>query len=63
MEQKILQSIDGISIYGLISIGIFFGFFSGMLIWACMQKKKYLQHMGALPLEDGEKKSTDKNNR
>ncbi|MEI6075472.1 MAG: hypothetical protein WCS94_07865 [Verrucomicrobiota bacterium] len=61
MEQKILSSIEGINIYGIISICIFFGFFSGMLLWAFALKKTYLTKMSDLPLEGGETNSTNKN--
>ena len=59
MEQKILSSIEGISIYGIISISIFFGFFTGMLLWAFALKKTYLTKMSDLPLDGGETHSTD----
>lgn len=61
MYQNVLNGIDGIGIYGVISIGIFFSFFTGMLIWAFVLKKNYLQHMAELPLDGGEKNSTDNN--
>lgn len=62
MIKNILCSMDGISLYGVISICIFFGFFTGMLLWAFALKKSYLNHMGGLPLNAGEtaKTSTDK---
>ena len=60
MEKEILSRIDGISIYGIVSICIFFGFFTGMLIWAFLQKKSYLTKMSALPLDGGEVNSTKK---
>jgi cytochrome c oxidase cbb3-type subunit IV len=62
MFKNILNSMDGISIYGIISICIFFSFFTGMLIWACLLKKNYLHHMSEVPLNSGEKNSTDKLN-
>ncbi len=55
MYQKILCDIDGIGLYGIISICIFFGFFTGMLVWAFALKKNYLNHMGDLPLNEGER--------
>lgn len=57
MESKIICSINGVGIYGVISICIFVAFFTGMLVWTCMQNKKYLDKMGSLPLESGEKRS------
>jgi hypothetical protein len=52
--------MDGVSLYGIISICIFFGFFTGMLVWACLREKNYLKHMAEVPLDAGEKNPTDK---
>jgi hypothetical protein len=60
MLKNILCDIDGISLYGIISICIFFSFFTGMLVWSFVLKKNYLKHMAELPLDGGEKNSTDK---
>ena len=62
MYKEVLEKIDGIGLYGVISIGIFFGFFSLMLIWAFALKKNYLNTMGQLPLDGNElpDKSHDK---
>ena len=59
MIQNVLNGIEGVGVYGVISICIFFSFFSGMLLWAFMQKKNHLDKMGGLPLDGGE---TDKTN-
>ena len=62
MEKEILSHIDGVGIYGVISISIFFVFFTGMLVWAFVQKKAYLNKMSALPLDSGERpEPTNKN--
>jgi hypothetical protein len=60
MEQKILSGVEGINIYGVVSISIFFGFFTGMLIWAFLRKQSYLTKMSALPLDGGEINSNEK---
>jgi hypothetical protein len=60
MYQNVLNGIDGIGLYGVISICIFFSFFTGMLLWAFVQKKNHLNRMAELPLDGGETKSTDK---
>jgi hypothetical protein len=60
MEQKVISGINGVGIYGIISICVFFVFFTVMLLWACRLKKKHIQHMEDLPLDGGEKNSTDK---
>jgi hypothetical protein len=61
MEEKIICSINGVGIYGIISIVIFVVFFTAMLVWALTQKKNYLDKMGSLPLENSEKNPTEKN--
>ncbi|MGC9940830.1 MAG: CcoQ/FixQ family Cbb3-type cytochrome c oxidase assembly chaperone [Verrucomicrobiota bacterium] len=59
MEQKVLSSINGVGIYGIISILIFVAFFTITLLWAFGLKKNYLKHMGDLPLDGGEKNATE----
>ena len=61
MEQKIIGGMDSAGICGIISICICVAFFTGTFIWAFRLKKNYLNHMQALPLDGGEKNSTDKN--
>jgi len=62
MYQNVLESIKGIGLYGVVSILIFFVFFTGMLVWAFALKKNHLNTMGNLPLDGGEspETSTDK---
>jgi len=57
---SILREAESINGYGLFSFILFFGFFLGVLVWACLLKKNYLNHMGGLPLDGGEKMSTGK---
>jgi len=59
MIANVLRHIAGIEAYGLASIGLFFLFFLGMLVWAMCLKKAFLKSMAALPLEDDDA-STDK---
>lgn len=56
MEEKIICSMNGVGIYGVISICIFVAFFTGMLLWAFTKKDNYLNKMGSLPLDSGEEK-------
>lgn len=60
MEQKVLSGLDGVGIYGIVSILIFFIFFAVTLLWVFRLKKNYLNHMEELPLDGDEKKTTDK---
>ena len=47
-----MDSILGIEIYPLISLLIFFIFFSILLLWALSAKKEYFSSVSNLPLED-----------
>jgi cytochrome c oxidase cbb3-type subunit IV len=58
---SILREVEDINGYGLFSFILFFGFFVGVLVWVFALKKNYLNHMGDLPLDGGEKNSIDKN--
>jgi|WetSurMetagenome_2_1015567.scaffolds.fasta_scaffold1259895_2 hypothetical protein len=53
MIQNILCNISGVGIYGVLSICLFFVFFTGVLVWAGTLKKNDLKAMGDLPLDDG----------
>ena len=57
----LLRGTESINAYGLFSFLLFFGFFTGVLVWAFRLKKGYLNHMGDLPLDAGETRSTDNN--
>jgi len=54
MIEHVLHDLDGIEIFGIISICLFFTFFTGMLLWAGRLKKPYLTSMQDLPLDGGE---------
>jgi len=53
MIENVLHRIGGVGIFGIVSICLFFAFFTGMLLWAALLKKPYLHSMRDLPL-DGE---------
>ena len=53
MFKHILENIGGIESYGMISIVIFFAFFSGILLWAGRARKQHLDSLSTLPLHDG----------
>lgn len=47
-----LENIDGVQIYPMISLLIFFIFFVGLFIWVITAKKKHIEEVSKLPLED-----------
>ena len=47
-----MTSIDGIEIYPIISLSIFFLFFVGLIIYAMTMKKSFINEMSNAPLND-----------
>jgi cytochrome c oxidase cbb3-type subunit 3 len=53
MYKEVLERISGIGLYGVVSICIFFTFFTTMLLWVGSLRKNYIESMSTLPLRDG----------
>ncbi|MBI3259693.1 MAG: hypothetical protein HYZ54_09495 [Ignavibacteriae bacterium] len=51
MYKNILQSIQGIEIYPLISMMIFLGLFISVIVWYFRADKHHLQQMAEMPLD------------
>ena len=60
LVHSLLREAGNVNAYGLFSFLLFFGIFTGVLVWAFRLKKNYLNHMGDLPLDGGETNLTDK---
>lgn len=54
MIKNVLSDIGGVGLYGVISICLFFAVFTGALFLSLRMKKSQADHLGALPLHDGE---------
>ncbi|MBK8424711.1 MAG: hypothetical protein IPL27_01465 [Lewinellaceae bacterium] len=52
MYKYLLQSVDGIQWFGIITLLIFFGTFCVVSIRAFISQKEEMQRMANLPLED-----------
>jgi cytochrome c oxidase cbb3-type subunit IV len=52
MYKNVLQNIDNIAIWPVISFVIFFIFFLCLLWWVFTAKKTFIDKMKGLPLED-----------
>lgn len=52
MYKNVLQSIDNIAIWPVISFVIFFLFFICLLWWVFTTKKNFIDKMKGLPLEN-----------
>jgi len=59
MYKNILQSIEHVAIWPIISFSIFFIFFICLLWWVFTADKNYISQMKQLPLEDGEGEQTN----
>ena len=49
-----MASIDGIEIYPIISLSIFFVFFVALFWWVFTAKKEYIKEVSEFPLDNGE---------
>ncbi len=54
MFNNYLQSIEGVGIYPIFSLLVFFVFFAALLVWMFRADKKHLQKMSELPLDSEE---------
>jgi len=52
MFKEVLQSIEGIEFYTIVSMLILILFFIGMIVWLFKVDKKYIKHMSELPLNE-----------
>ena len=52
MYKEVLQSIEGVGIFPIISMIVFAAFFTVVIIWYFKADKKYLNKMSNLPLDD-----------
>ena len=52
MYKYLLQSVEGIQWFGIITLILFFGTFCIAILRAMLTKKKQTQYMANLPLED-----------
>lgn len=57
MYKEILQGIDHIAVWPVISFVIFFLFFLVLLWWTFTVDQKFIRQMSDLPLEDGSQKT------
>jgi hypothetical protein len=53
MYKQILESIQGVDIWPIISLVIFFIFFVGILVKVALIDKKFIKKMEEMPLDDG----------
>lgn len=49
-----LERITGVGIFPLVSLFIFFAFFTGLLLWISKASKSYIDTMKNIPLQGNE---------
>ncbi|MCS7018675.1 MAG: cbb3-type cytochrome c oxidase subunit 3 [Cytophagales bacterium] len=54
MIRNVLESIEGVAIYPIISLIIFFTLFIGALVYALRVNKDSVKKLAELPLEDSD---------
>ncbi|HCY76137.1 MAG TPA: CcoQ/FixQ family Cbb3-type cytochrome c oxidase assembly chaperone [Ignavibacteriales bacterium] len=54
MYKELLQSIEGIAVYPIISLIVFVLFFAIILLWMFKVDKNYIKKMENLPLDNDE---------
>ncbi|MDJ0645598.1 MAG: CcoQ/FixQ family Cbb3-type cytochrome c oxidase assembly chaperone [Flavobacteriaceae bacterium] len=47
-----MESIDGVAIYPMISLVIFFAFFAALFWWVFTAKKEYIKKVSNMPLDN-----------
>lgn len=52
-----LESIDGVQIYPIISLLIFFIFFAALFFWVVTARKEYIREVSNLPLDGSEQEN------
>ena len=50
-----LENIDGVAVYPMISLLIFFLFFVGLFIWVFTAKKQHIAEVSNIPFEESNK--------
>ena len=53
MYKDVLQSIEGVGIYAVISLLVFFLFFTTVFLYVARIRKPHAREMGSMPLRDG----------
>jgi hypothetical protein len=47
-----METIDGVAIYPILSLLIFFAFFVGLGLWVFSYKKEKIEEMSQIPLKE-----------
>lgn len=59
MYKEVLRSIEGVEMYPIISLLVFFAFFTVLLGWFFLADRERLNELAALPLDLGKGEDRD----
>ena len=62
MKRSVLESIEGVEIYPIISLLIFVALFAGVIYYVLKMSKTEVDRLSSIPLEETEKENNYKNN-
>jgi cytochrome c oxidase cbb3-type subunit IV len=62
MYKNVLEQVDKIAIWPVISLIIFFGFFVGLIWWVVRLDKSHIDHMTSLTKDDDRQSSVGEGN-
>lgn len=57
--KQYLETIEGVSLYPIISLLIFFGFFVILFWWVFTARKEYIESVSQLPLLEDEQEASE----
>jgi hypothetical protein len=52
MYREVLQSIDGVAVYPIVALLIFFTFFVGVVVWTVRLDGAQVRELARLPLDE-----------
>lgn len=58
-----METIEGVEIFPIISLIIFFTFFVGLFIWVATYKKDTIEELSNMPFMDDNQSDVDSNSR
>jgi len=57
MIQNVLRTLGGVDRFGIFSLLLFITVFTGVLLWALVQRRQHLDRMASLPIEEQDSES------
>ena len=61
MEKNVMEAIEGVQVYPIISLIVFVLFFICIIVWVVKADKEHLKRMAGLPLADNHEHAENDN--